>query len=108
MCSLSPSHAAHGPHTCLPCLHASQAIYPNTLRDIPKSADLRLREAAERERISLNKAAVQALNRGLGLETGCVRYRVLGALVRKHKGIERQGWAEVLHEMDKVNKADWA
>lgn len=79
-----------------------------TVRGIPESADLRLREVAEREDISLNKAAVQALNRGLGLETGRVRYRVLGTLVRKHKDMDHQGWTEVLHEMDKVNKADWA
>lgn len=79
-----------------------------TVRDIPESADLRLREVAEKEAISLNKAAVQALNRGLGLEPERVRHRVLGALVRKHKGLDRKAWAETLRGMDRVNEADWA
>lgn len=79
-----------------------------TVRDIPESADMRLREVAEREDISLNKAAVQALNRGLGLDSGRVRHRLLGALVRKHRGLDRKAWAETLRGMDRINEADWA
>jgi hypothetical protein len=39
-----------------------------TLRDIPRDVDAALRKRAQRERKTLNQAAVEAMAEGLGLE----------------------------------------
>ena len=44
-----------------------------TIRDIPELTDSRLRETAAMEEISLNQAALQALQRGLGSGDQSVR-----------------------------------
>ena len=78
-----------------------------TVRDIPEAADLRLRETAALEDISLNQAVVRALERGLGLAEEPVRYRSLRRLVRATDKVDRKGWAEALGAMDKVHPEDW-
>ena len=78
-----------------------------TVRDIPEHADLRLRAVAAAEKISLNKAAVQALSRGLGLDAAGVRHRSLRGLLRKRKAPDRKAWARTLEAMDKIEEADW-
>ena len=51
-----------------------------TLRNIPETLDLELRERARRERKSLNQVAVDALASAMGLGADSVRYRELGDL----------------------------
>ena len=78
-----------------------------TVRDIPEAADLRLRETAAMEEISLNQAALRALERGLGLAEEPVRYRSLRQIVRPTDKVDRKGWAEALGCMDKIHPEDW-
>ena len=51
-----------------------------TLRGVPPEVDRALRDRAQREGISLNQAAVEALVRALGLGDRPVRHRSLDAL----------------------------
>lgn len=78
-----------------------------TVRDVPEAIDLRVRETADMEDISLNQAVVKALERGLGLAEEPVRYRSLRALVRPAEKLDRKGWNEALGSMDKVHPEDW-
>lgn len=78
-----------------------------TVRDVSESVDLRLRETAALEDISLNQAALQALERGLGLSEEPVRYRSLRDILRPGDKLDRKGWAKALESMDTVNPADW-
>ena len=78
-----------------------------TIRDIPPAVDLRLRETAALEEISLNQAAVRAIQRGLGTGEEPVRYRSVRELLPKDKSIDTSGWAKVLGELDHVDPADW-
>ena len=78
-----------------------------TVRDIPEAADLRLRETAAMEEISLNQAAVRALERGLGLAEEPVRYRSLRQIVRPADKVDRKGWVQALGGMDKIHPEDW-
>lgn len=83
--------------------HSSQY----TVRDIPEAADLRLRETAALEGISLNQAVVRALERGVGLAGEPVRYRSLRRIVRPSDKVDRKGWSEALDSLDKINPEDW-
>jgi len=78
-----------------------------TVRDIPEATDLRLRETATLEGISLNQAVVRALERGIGLTGETVRYRSLRRIVRPSDKVDRKGWSEALESLDKVNPEDW-
>ena len=78
-----------------------------TVRDIPEATDIRLRETAALEDISLNQAAVRALERGLGLADEPVRYRSLSQIVRPTDKVDRKGWSEALRGMDKIHPEDW-
>jgi len=78
-----------------------------TVRDVSESVDLRLRETAALEDISLNQAALQALERGLGLSEEPVRYRSLRDILKPDDKLDRKGWAKALESMDTVNPADW-
>jgi hypothetical protein len=78
-----------------------------TLRDVPESTDGRLREVAATEGTSLNRAALRALERGLGLGGTPVRYRSLRGLVNKPAAIDRKSWAQTLAAMDVVDPAAW-
>ena len=78
-----------------------------TVRDIPEAADLRLRETAAIEEISLNQAALRALERGLGLAEEPVRYRSLRQIVRPADKVDRKGWNEALGKMDAIHPEDW-
>jgi len=78
-----------------------------TVRDIPEAADLRLRETAAMEEISLNQAALRALERGLGLAEEPVRYRSLRQIVRPADKVDRKGWNEALGKMDAIHPEDW-
>ena len=78
-----------------------------TIRDIPESTDRRLRETAAMEEISLNQAALQALQRGLGTGEQSVRYRFLHSLLQKKDEVDQASWRSTLAEMDRVNPEDW-
>jgi hypothetical protein len=57
--------------------------------------------------ISLNQAALQALERGLGQDGSQVKYRSLRSLVSPAKEIDRIDWNKTLAEMDQVHPDDW-
>ena len=57
-----------------------------TLRNIPPDLDRALREAASKQRKSLNQVAVEALRRAVGLgQEGSVKRRDLADIVRTWK-----------------------
>ena len=78
-----------------------------TVRDISPALDLRVREAAALEDISLNQAVVRALERGLGLAEEPVKYRSLHGIVRPTDKLDRKGWSEALGDMDRIHPEDW-
>jgi len=78
-----------------------------TVRDISEAADVRVRETAAAEDISLNQAVVNALERGLGLAGEPVRYRSLRGIIRPTDKVDRKAWAETLGSMDEVDPEDW-
>jgi len=78
-----------------------------TIRDIPAFTDSRLRETAAREEMSLNQAALQALQRGLGTGDQPIRYRSLHSLLHKKDEVDQVSWRSTLAEMDRVNPEDW-
>jgi hypothetical protein len=63
-----------------------------TIRDIPEPTDSRLRETAAMEEISLNQAALQALQRGLGTGDHSVRYRSLHSLLHNKDELDPEDW----------------
>ena len=79
----------------------------HTIRDVPESVDSRLREKAALEQISLNQAALQAMERGLGMADQPIRYRSLRSLLNKPEDTDRASWTEALTQMDRVNPDDW-
>ena len=78
-----------------------------TVREVSESVDLRLRETAALEDISLNQATLRALARGLGLSDETVRYRSLRGIVKPGDKVDTKGWAKALGAMDTVNPEDW-
>ena len=79
----------------------------HTIRDVPESVDSRLREKAKLEEISLNQAALQAMERGLGMADQPIRYRSLRSLIHKPEDADRASWTAALTQMDQVNPKDW-
>ena len=79
----------------------------HTIRDVPESVDSRLREKAKLDEISLNQAALQAMERGLGMADQPIRYRSLRSLLNKPEDTDRASWTEALTQMDRVNPEDW-
>jgi hypothetical protein len=78
-----------------------------TIRDVPDVTNNRLREVAATLDISLNQAAVRALQRGLGLGTEPVSYRSLRHLVGRSSEVDRKGWKKTLSDMDQIHPEDW-
>jgi hypothetical protein len=79
----------------------------HTIRDVPEAVDSRLRQRATSEEISLNQAALQAMERGLGMAGQPIRYRSLRSLLHKPEDADRASWTEALTQMDRVNPDDW-
>ena len=79
----------------------------HTIRDVPEAVDSRLRQRATSEEISLNQAALQAMERGLGMADQPIRYRSLRTLLHKPEDADRASWTEALTQMDQVNPKDW-
>ncbi len=79
----------------------------HTIRDVPEAVDSRLRQRATSEEISLNQAALQAMERGLGMAGQPIRYRSLHALRQKPEDVDHASWSDALAQMDRVNPEDW-
>lgn len=78
-----------------------------TVRDVSSEVDLRLRETAALEGVSLNQAALGALARGLGVDGTPVRHRSLGGIVRRAPKADLKAWRAALRDQDRVNEDDW-
>ena len=78
-----------------------------TIRDVPQATDHRLRETAALEDISLNQAALRAIQRGLGTREQPLKYRSVRDLLPSTTAVDTSGWANVLSEMDRVNPEEW-
>ncbi len=78
-----------------------------TVRDLSEAADVRLRETASSEGISLNEAVLRTLDRGLGLTGEPVRYRDLRGLVKGAGKVDRKSWTKVIADLDRVHPEDW-
>lgn len=57
-----------------------------TLRGFDPELEKRLRECARRERTSLNKAALQLMRRGAGLEAGTAQRPAIGKALGRFAG----------------------
>ena len=86
---------------------AKKSTVQYTVRDVPEDVDCRLRESATLEGVSLNQAALRALQRGLGTEREPVRYRHLRQMLAEKPKVSRKAWRAVLEEMDTTNPEDW-
>ncbi len=78
-----------------------------TVRDVPEEMDGRLRESAALEGVSLNQAALRAMQRGLGSERQPVRYRTLRQMVARTPKATTAAWRAALEEQDSVHPGDW-
>ncbi len=78
-----------------------------TVRDVPGEVDGLLRECAAEEGVSLNQAALRALQRGLGVERVPVRYRTLRQMVADTPKASTKAWRAALEEQDRIHPEDW-
>jgi plasmid stability protein len=86
---------------------AKKSTVQYTVRDVPEDVDCRLRESATLEGVSLNQAALRALQRGLGTEREPVRYRHLRQMLAEKPKVSTKAWRAVLEEIDTTNPEDW-
>lgn len=92
------------------CLSAGMERKPTvqyTVRDVPEEVDGRLRESAALEGVSLNQAALRALQRGLGSERVPVRYRTLRQMVASTPKASTKAWRAAIEEQDRIHPDDW-
>ena len=76
-----------------------------TLRNIPEKANRKLRDVARREGKSLNRVALEALERGLGIADEQVEYHDLDDLAGTW--VEDPEFDRVIGEMDRVDPELW-
>ncbi len=76
-----------------------------TLRNVPPRVDQRIREVAEQYGSSLNQAALEALSRGLGLETEPVIHHDLDDLAGTW--VADPAFDQAMKDMDRVDKDLW-
>ena len=76
-----------------------------TLRQIPDKVNRKLREMARKEAKSLNRVALEALEKGLGIAEEPVEYHDLDALAGTW--IEDAEFDKVIAEMDRVDEGFW-
>ena len=88
------------------CMKERQSVQ-YTVRDVPSEVDLRLRQMAALEGVSLNQAVLGALARGLGVDGTPVRHRSLGSIVRHAPKADIKAWRATLQAQDRVNEDDW-
>jgi plasmid stability protein len=92
----------------MPALHDIIAIVKShqmTLRNIPEKANRKLRDVARREGKSLNRVALEALERGLGIADEQVEYHDLDDLAGTW--VEDPEFDRVIGEMDRVDPELW-
>ena len=92
----------------MPALHDIIAIVKShqmTLRNIPEKANRKLRDVARRESKSLNRVALEALERGLGIADEQVEYHDLDDLAGTW--VEDPEFDRVIGEMDRVDPELW-
>ena len=76
-----------------------------TLRNIPKQVDAEVRRRAHEERKSMNRALLEALARGVGLQGEARRQRDLSDIAGTWK--KDPVFDEAIAEQDKVDEALW-
>jgi hypothetical protein len=76
-----------------------------TLRNIPKELDAEVRRRAREERKSMNRALLEALARGVGLQGEAQRQRDLGDIAGTWK--KDPAFDQAIAEQDKVDEALW-
>jgi len=86
------------------CL-AYNACMQYTLRKIPKQLDEEVRRRAHEERKSMNRALLEALARGVGLQGQAQRQRDLGDIAGTWK--KDPVFDQAIAEQDKVDEALW-
>ena len=86
------------------CL-AYNACMQYTLRKIPKQLDEEVRRRAHEERKSMNRALLEALARGVGLQGQAQRQRDLGDIAGTWK--KDPAFDHAIAEQDKVDEALW-
>jgi len=92
----------------MPALHDIIAIVKShqmTLRNIPEKANRKLRDVARREGKSLNRVALEALERGLGIADEQVEYHDLDDLAGTW--VEDPEFDRVIGEMDRGDPELW-
>jgi hypothetical protein len=92
----------------MPAFHDIIAIMKShqmTLRQIPDKVNRKLREAARKEAKSLNRVALEALEKGLGMADEPVEYHDLDVLAGTW--IEDAEFDKVIAEMDRVDEGLW-
>ena len=77
----------------------------HTIRGVPENIGAGLREKARREGKSVNKTAIEALRRGLGLSDEEIRFSDLDALAGTWT--PDPDFDAAIAEMDKVDKELW-
>ena len=76
-----------------------------TIRNVPEALDRELRDRAKRTGISLNDAAVEAMERGLGVAGSDVVHSDLDDLIGTWKADEE--FDRVIEEQDTVDTDKW-
>ncbi len=76
-----------------------------TIRGVPEAVGASLRDRARREGKSLNKIAIEALMRGLGLSSDMIQSTDLDDLAGTW--IEDPAFDEAIREMDRVDEETW-
>jgi hypothetical protein len=76
-----------------------------TLRNIPKQLDAEVRRRAREERKSMNRALLDALARGVGLQGEPLRQRDLRDIAGTWK--KDSAFDQAIAEQDKVDEALW-
>jgi hypothetical protein len=84
---------------------ASMKSHQMTLRQIPEKVKRRLREVAREEDKSLNRVALEALEKGLGIADEPVEYHDLDVLAGTW--IEDEEFDQVIEELDRVDAGLW-
>jgi predicted transcriptional regulator len=76
-----------------------------TLRQIPDKLNRRLREVARKEAKSLNRVALEALEKGLGMAEDAVQYHDLDDLAGTW--VADAEFDRVIEELDRVDPGLW-
>jgi len=76
-----------------------------TVRNISDRMDMRLREAAAEYGVSLNRAALSALSRGLGMEAEPIVHHDLDDIIGTW--VQDDEFDKAMDEMDRVDPEMW-